>query len=41
MLDLLSPSCFLLLSPALCVQLVTRSLPSNVGPPLSFSHDSK
>ena len=41
LLALLRPPPSLLLSLALSIQLLTSSLPSNVGPPLSFSHDTK
>ena len=41
LLALLSPAPSLLLPLALSVQLLTCSLPSNLGPPLTFSHDTK
>ena len=40
-LHLLSPPSSLLLLLALSVQFLTSSLPSNLGPPLAFSHDTK
>ena len=40
-LALTAPPASLLLTIALSVQLLTCSLPSNLGPPLTFSHDTK
>ena len=40
-LALTAPPSSLLLTIALSVQLLTCSLPSNLGPPLTFSHDTK
>ena len=40
-LDNISPPSSLLLVIALSVQFLTCSLPSNLGPPLTFSHDTK
>ena len=40
-LALLAPPSTLLLAIALSAQFLTCSLPSNLGPPLAFSHDTK
>ena len=40
-LALLTPPSSLLLAIALILQFLTCSLPSNLGPPLTFSHDTK
>ena len=40
-LALLAPPSSLLLTTALTLQFLTSSLPSNLGPPLAFSHDTK
>ena len=40
-LALLAPPSSLLLTTALTLQFLASSLPSNLGPPLAFSHDTK